>query len=222
MALILKMTGDTGKTEKREKCLDYLRRNKVDAGLMSHASGRSFFLPGIHTRGSPVKRIPPRPVKLSSMEHIMLCLYDFFFLLRFRLRLFSRFFFSLGCCFLISAAEISQEADDDPQDDTQGGPGERLEECVEYECGCLAERHPVHHLRQMECRIEITEYEVARKNPENDPGCGADFFTPEKPPEKADDLLKHVAFILRVIKGNRGRSSPPLQILSCFREEYNN
>lgn len=222
MALILKMTGDTGKTEKREKCLDHLRRKKVDAGLMSHASGRSLFLPGIHTRGSPVMRIPLRPVKLSSMEHIMLCLYDFFFLLRFRLRLFSRFFFSLGCCLLFSAAGISQEADDNSQNDTQGCPGERLEERVEYECGRLVERHPVHHLRQMECRIEITEYEVARKNPENDPGCGADSFVPEKPPEKADDLLKHVVFILRVTKGSRGRLSPPLQMLSCFREEYNN
>jgi hypothetical protein len=56
------MTEDTEKTGNREKCLEYLRKNKVDVGLTSHASGRSVFLLGIHTRGSPVMRIPPRPV----------------------------------------------------------------------------------------------------------------------------------------------------------------
>ena len=48
--------------EKQQKCLDYLRENKVDVGLTSHASGRSRFLLGIHTRGSPIMHIPPRPV----------------------------------------------------------------------------------------------------------------------------------------------------------------
>ena len=62
MALSLKMTEDTDLLENREKCLDWLRKHKVDVGLTSTASGRSKFLLGIHTRGSPVMRIPPRPV----------------------------------------------------------------------------------------------------------------------------------------------------------------
>ena len=62
MALTLKMTEDTGHIEKQQECLDYLRKNKVDVGLTSHASGRSRFLLGIHTRGSPIMHIPPRPV----------------------------------------------------------------------------------------------------------------------------------------------------------------
>lgn len=60
--LKLTFTEDTDLTEKREACLDWLRRHKVDVGLTSRASGRSAFLLGIHTRGSPVMRIPPRPV----------------------------------------------------------------------------------------------------------------------------------------------------------------
>ena len=62
MALTLKMTEDTEHIEKQQECLDYLRKNKVDVGLTSHASGRSKFLLGIHTRGSPIMHIPPRPV----------------------------------------------------------------------------------------------------------------------------------------------------------------
>ena len=58
----LTFTEDTERLEKRDECLAYLRKNKVDVGLASHASGRSFFLLGIHTRGSPIMRIPPRPV----------------------------------------------------------------------------------------------------------------------------------------------------------------
>ena len=53
---------DTEKIENREKCLSFLRKHKVDVGLTSSASGRSFFLLGIHTRGSPIMHIPPRPV----------------------------------------------------------------------------------------------------------------------------------------------------------------
>lgn len=48
--------------KKRRECLDWLRKHKVDVGLTSSASGRSRFLLGIHTRGSPIMRIPPRPV----------------------------------------------------------------------------------------------------------------------------------------------------------------
>ena len=62
MALTLKMTEDTEKIENREKCLEYLQKNKVDVGLTSSASGRPLFLLGIHTRGSPIMHIPPRPV----------------------------------------------------------------------------------------------------------------------------------------------------------------
>ena len=62
MALTLKMTENTEKIVKREKCLAWLRKHKVDVGLTSSASGRSRFLLGIHTRGSPIMRIPPRPV----------------------------------------------------------------------------------------------------------------------------------------------------------------
>ena len=58
----LTFTEDTGLMEKRDECLQFLRRNKVDVGLTSSASGRSIFLLGIHTRGSPIMRIPPRPV----------------------------------------------------------------------------------------------------------------------------------------------------------------
>ena len=62
MALTLKMIEDTEHIEKQQKCLDFLRENQVDVGLTSHASGRSLFLLGIHTRGSPIMHIPPRPV----------------------------------------------------------------------------------------------------------------------------------------------------------------
>ena len=62
MALTLKMTEDTERIENRGKCLEYLQKNKVDVGLTSSASERSRFLLGIHTRGSPIMHIPPRPV----------------------------------------------------------------------------------------------------------------------------------------------------------------
>ncbi len=53
---------NTDLLDKRKKCLDWLRKHKVDVGLTSKASSRSKFLLGIHTRGSPIMRIPPRPV----------------------------------------------------------------------------------------------------------------------------------------------------------------
>ncbi len=58
----LSVNEDSELLEKRGKCLDWLRKHKVDVGLTSTASGRSKFLLGIHTRGSPIMRIPPRPV----------------------------------------------------------------------------------------------------------------------------------------------------------------
>ena len=62
MTLSLKFTEDTELLEKRDECLDYLRKHKVDVGLTSSASARSRFLLGIHSHGSPIMRIPPRPV----------------------------------------------------------------------------------------------------------------------------------------------------------------
>ena len=62
MAVTLKMIEDIGRIEARDKCLDFLRHHAVDVGLTSSASARSRFLLGIHTRGSPIMRIPPRPV----------------------------------------------------------------------------------------------------------------------------------------------------------------
>ena len=53
---------DSEYQEKRRECLEWLGKHRVDVGLTSKASGRSRFLLGIHTRGSPVMRIPPRPV----------------------------------------------------------------------------------------------------------------------------------------------------------------
>ena len=52
----------TERLKKRLECLQYLRKYKVDVGLTSSASERSRFLLAIHTHGSPVMRIPPRPV----------------------------------------------------------------------------------------------------------------------------------------------------------------
>ena len=60
--LKLTLTENTELIDNREKCLTWLRTHKVDVGLTSSASGRSVFLLGIHTRGSPIMRIPPRPV----------------------------------------------------------------------------------------------------------------------------------------------------------------
>ena len=56
------ITENTDQIKKRAKCLEYLQKHRVDVGLTSGASARSKFLLAIHTRGSPVMRIPPRPV----------------------------------------------------------------------------------------------------------------------------------------------------------------
>ncbi len=58
---------DTGLLEKRETCLAYLRSHRVDVGLVSSASARSRFLLAIHTRGSPLMRIPPRPAVAPAL-----------------------------------------------------------------------------------------------------------------------------------------------------------
>ncbi len=63
----LKVQEDTDLIEKREKCLDWLRKHQVAVGLTTKASGRSRFLLRIHTHGSPVMRIPPRPVVAPAL-----------------------------------------------------------------------------------------------------------------------------------------------------------
>ena len=60
--LKITITENTDQIKKRAKCLKYLQMHRVDVGLTSGASARSKFLLAIHTRGSPVMRIPPRPV----------------------------------------------------------------------------------------------------------------------------------------------------------------
>ena len=62
MALKLTFTENTELLENREKCVAWLRKHRVDVSLTSSASGRSRFLLGIHSHGSPIMRIPPRPV----------------------------------------------------------------------------------------------------------------------------------------------------------------
>lgn len=64
----LTVTEDIEFLEKRDKCLDYLRKHKVDVGLTSSASARSRFLLGIHSHGSPIMRIPPRPVVQPALS----------------------------------------------------------------------------------------------------------------------------------------------------------
>ena len=60
--LKITVTENTDQIKKRAKCLKYLQTHRVDVGLTSKASARSRFLLAIHTRGSPIMRIPPRPV----------------------------------------------------------------------------------------------------------------------------------------------------------------
>ena len=47
---------------KMEKALEQLRRTSVEVGLPEGASSRSKWLLALHQRGSPVMRIPPRPI----------------------------------------------------------------------------------------------------------------------------------------------------------------
>ena len=65
--LKLTVTEDTELLENRQECLEYLRQHAVDVGLTSSASARSRFLLGVHTRGSPIMRIPPRPVVAPAL-----------------------------------------------------------------------------------------------------------------------------------------------------------
>ena len=64
----LKVNKNTELLEKRIKCLEYLLKHRVDVGLTSSASDRSRFLLGIHTHGSPVMRIPARPVVQPALS----------------------------------------------------------------------------------------------------------------------------------------------------------
>ena len=62
MPFTLQIKNQTEKLQKRIAALRYLSSHHVDVGLPASASGRSKFLLGIHERGSPIMRIPPRPV----------------------------------------------------------------------------------------------------------------------------------------------------------------
>ena len=68
--LSLKLTEAMELLQKRLQCLDYLNRHKVDVGLTSSASGRSRFLLNIHTHGSPIMHIPPRPVVEPALAQV--------------------------------------------------------------------------------------------------------------------------------------------------------
>ena len=60
MKLIFEENQDS--LEKMTKALEQLRRTSVEVGLPEGASSRSKWLLALHQRGSPVMRIPPRPV----------------------------------------------------------------------------------------------------------------------------------------------------------------
>lgn len=53
---------------KRDRAVRLLKEITVDIGLTSTASERSRFLLAIHTHGSPVMRIPPRPVVQPALN----------------------------------------------------------------------------------------------------------------------------------------------------------
>ena len=60
--ITLTINEDSEHQERRTECVEWLGKRRVVVRLTSKAAGRSRFLLGIHTRGSPVMRIPPRPV----------------------------------------------------------------------------------------------------------------------------------------------------------------
>ena len=60
--LNIKLTEHMEALEKRLAALRYLAAHKVDVGLPPGSPPRSRFLLAIHERGSPIMRIPPRPV----------------------------------------------------------------------------------------------------------------------------------------------------------------
>ena len=66
--LSLTIDEDDDSLPKLLSCLDYLSHHKVDVGLTSSASGRSLFLMAIHERGSPIMRIPPRPIVRPALQ----------------------------------------------------------------------------------------------------------------------------------------------------------
>ena len=66
--LKLSISENTDLLKKRADCLKYLRQKKLDVGLTSSASSRSKFLLRIHTHGSPIMRIPPRPVVQPALQ----------------------------------------------------------------------------------------------------------------------------------------------------------
>ena len=52
----------------RDRCIQYLREHTVCAGLPSSAPERDRFVLAVQERGSPLLRIPPRPVIQPGLE----------------------------------------------------------------------------------------------------------------------------------------------------------
>ncbi len=60
--MIHSMTENKEDLEKMEEALEVLKSTWVEVGLPKDASARNRFLLALHQRGSPIMRIPPRPV----------------------------------------------------------------------------------------------------------------------------------------------------------------
>lgn len=58
----LEIKEDTARIENMFKGLKELSEQQVDVGLLPSAGGRLQFILGVQTHGSPIMRIPPRPV----------------------------------------------------------------------------------------------------------------------------------------------------------------
>ena len=66
--LKLSFSENTNLLKKRSSCLKFLREKQVSVGLTSTASARSRFLLAVHTHGSPLMRIQPRPVVQPALQ----------------------------------------------------------------------------------------------------------------------------------------------------------
>ncbi len=64
----LTITEDIEAISAMEKSLERLRKTTVEVGLPESASPRNRFLLALHERGSPIMRIPPRPVVAPALS----------------------------------------------------------------------------------------------------------------------------------------------------------
>ena len=64
----LQLTEHTEKLKKRLAVLKYLAEHRVDVGLPETASARNRMILAIQEHGSPVMRIPPRPVVKPGLQ----------------------------------------------------------------------------------------------------------------------------------------------------------